>query len=77
MSHVQLSSSVYLSVCLFALLRMWDFPAGLVAETPRFLCRGPGFDPWSRNSYAASKILRATTKTCYSQVNKYFFKMWS
>ena len=26
-----------------------DFPSGPVAETPRSQCRGPGFDPWSRN----------------------------
>lgn len=24
-----------------------DFPAGPVAQTPRSLCRGPGFDPQS------------------------------
>ena len=23
-----------------------NFPGGLVAKTPRFQCRGPGFDPW-------------------------------
>ena len=23
-----------------------DFPGGPVANTPRFQCRGPGFDPW-------------------------------
>ena len=26
-----------------------DFPSGPVAKTPRSQCRGPGFDPWSRN----------------------------
>ena len=26
----------------------WDFPGGLVVGAPRFHCRGPGFDPWSR-----------------------------
>ena len=27
----------------------WDFPGGLVVRTPRFHCRGRGFDPWSGN----------------------------
>jgi len=26
-----------------------DCPGGPVAKTPRFQCRGPGFDPCSRN----------------------------
>ena len=26
-----------------------DFPGGPVVETPRFLCRGHGFDPWLGN----------------------------
>ena len=26
-----------------------DFPAGLVVKTLRSQCRGPRFDPWSRN----------------------------
>ena len=27
----------------------WDFPGGPVVKTPRFHCRGRGFDPWSGN----------------------------
>lgn len=27
----------------------WDFPAGSVAKTPYYQCRGPGFDPLSGN----------------------------
>lgn len=41
------------------------FPGGSVAEPPCFLCSGPGFNPWSGNW-----ILRATTKTQLSQINK-------
>ena len=26
-----------------------DFPDGPVVKTPRFQCRGSGFDPWSGN----------------------------
>ena len=26
-----------------------DFPGGAVVRTPRFHCRGHGFDPWSGN----------------------------
>ena len=26
-----------------------DFPGGAVVKTPHSQCRGPGFDPWSRN----------------------------
>ena len=26
-----------------------DFPGGPVVKTPRFQCRGRGFDPWSGN----------------------------
>ena len=26
-----------------------DFPGGTVDKTPCSQCRGPGFDPWSRN----------------------------
>ena len=42
-----------------------DFLGGLVAETPRSQCRGPGFDPWSGNqiSHATTKIPHAATKT--------------
>ena len=29
--------------------RPWDFPGGPVVKSPRFLCRGPGLDPWSGN----------------------------
>ena len=29
--------------------RLWDFPGGPVTKTPSSQCRGPGFDPWSRN----------------------------
>ena len=28
---------------------IWDFPGGPVVRTPRFHCRGQGFDPWSGN----------------------------
>ena len=26
-----------------------DFPGGAVVKTSRSKCRGPGFNPWSRN----------------------------
>ena len=28
---------------------LWHFPGSPVAKTPHSHCRGPGFDPWSRN----------------------------
>ena len=33
----------------FKELRLRDFPGGPVVKTPRFHCKGSGFDPWSRN----------------------------
>ena len=45
--------------------RAWDFPGGsVVNKTPRFQCRGIGFDPWSRN-----QIPHTTTKTQSSPIN--------
>lgn len=32
-----------------AIQNSWDFPGGTVVETPRFHCRGHGFDPWLSN----------------------------
>ena len=29
--------------------KSWDFPGDPVVKTPRFHCRGHGFDPWSGN----------------------------
>ena len=30
-------------------IKILDFPGSPVAKTPRFQCRGHGFDPWSGN----------------------------
>ena len=35
--------------CCLILRNYQEFPGGPVVRTPRFHCRGPGFDPWSGN----------------------------
>ena len=30
---------------IYSVLPNWDFPGGPAVKTPRFQCRGPGFDP--------------------------------
>ena len=35
--------------CCLILRNCQEFPGGPVVRTPRFHCRGPGFDPWSGN----------------------------
>ena len=32
-----------------------DFPGSPAVKTPRFQCRGRGFDPWSGNSWRELK----------------------
>ena len=50
-----------------------EFPGDTVAKTLGSQCRGPGFDPWSRN-----QIPHATAKNQCNQINKlnkhFFFK---
>ena len=43
---------------------LWDFPGGPVTKTLHSQCKGPRFDPWSRNSipHAAIKSSHASTK---------------
>ena len=44
-----------------------------MAKTPRYKCRGPGFDPWlgTRLLMWQLKILHALTETQHSQINIY------
>ena len=58
-----------------------DFPGGPVAKTLHSQCRAPGFHPRELDltchrelDPACCKIPNATTKTRYSQINKYFKK---
>ena len=42
-------SFVFNPIRLLKINYLWDFPGGPVVKTPRFHCRGCGFDPWSGN----------------------------
>ena len=42
--------------------RFWDLPGGPVVKTPRFLCKGCGFDPWSGNEGSTCHVVQPKKK---------------
>ena len=55
---------------------MLGLPGGPVVKTPYSQCKRPGFDPsqGTRAHMPQLKILHASTKTWYIQINRYFLK---